>query len=104
MSFTDGKPFKATEADCQANWEGGSKGIFFRCYLCGHKFVPGDIVRWQHTNDVPGAGGNPMVCKDCDGTKEEIVAKWKAMYAEAKGRMWHFTKGCDGCNPRSYLR
>jgi hypothetical protein len=90
--FTDGKPFVATEADCRAHWGGGRNGVWFRCYLCGHKFKPGDVVRWQYTNDVQGAGGNPMVCQKCDGTKDEIVAKWKAMWDDANGRMWWFSR------------
>jgi hypothetical protein len=90
VRFTNGKPWIATEADCKVSWGGGANGSRFRCHLCGHRFKPGDQVRWQYTNDTPGAGGNPLVCKDCDGTKEEIVEKMKAMYAEAKGRMWWF--------------
>lgn len=90
MSFTNGLPWTATAEDCQRPWSGGIKGSRFRCYLCGHKFTPGDRVRWQYTNDVPGAGGNPFVCHDCDGTKDEIVAKWKAMYRDAHNRMWWF--------------
>lgn len=95
MSFTDGKPFIVTDADCHKRWGGGRDGKFFRCYLCGHKFVEGDVVRWQYTNDTD-AGGNPMVCEKCDGTREEILAKWEAMHAEANGRMWWF---CTGDTP-----
>jgi hypothetical protein len=90
VSFTDGKPFIVKKWDLHAPWSGGKHGKYFRCYLCGRKFTEGDVVRWQYTNDVPGASGNPMVCQNCDGTKEEIVAKWKAMHEEAKGRMWYF--------------
>jgi hypothetical protein len=90
MSFTNGKPWIATEKDCDAPWGGSPHGKRFRCYLCGCKFKPGDRVRWQYTNDVPEAGGNPLVCEKCDGTKEEIVAKMKAMREEARGRMWWF--------------
>lgn len=92
MSFTDGKPWVVTDKDCRAKWGGADNGKRFRCYLCGHKFVPGDVARWQYTNDTPDAGGNPMVCKDCDGTKDEIVEKWKAMHAEANRRMWWFNE------------
>lgn len=90
MSFTDGKPWVATEAECKAQW-GGRKGGF-RCVLCGYRFIPGDTVRWQYTNDSPGACGNPLVCVACDGSKEEIVAKMIAMRAETKGRMWWFCR------------
>ena len=93
MSFTDGKPWIATEKDCKGNWSCGENGKNFRCGLCGYKFKPGDKVRWQYTNDTgPESSGNPLVCKSCDGTKEEIVEKMKANYREFKklksGRMW----------------
>jgi hypothetical protein len=94
-NFTRGKPFVVTADDCAKRWSGGKNGIYFRCYLCGHKFQPGDVARWQYTNDIPGAGGNPMVCADCDGTKEEIVAKFRAMHEESKGRMWWFCQGVE---------
>jgi hypothetical protein len=92
MSFTNGKPWIATEKDVHASWSGGKDGKYFRCALCGYKFKVGDTVRLQYTNDVPGAGGNPLVCQKCDGTKEEIVAKWRAMHEESKGRWWWFCR------------
>jgi hypothetical protein len=82
VSFTDGKPWVATENDCKASWMGAKNGKLFCCFLCCYKFVPGDVVRWQYTNDVPGAGGNPLVCQSCDGTKDQIVEKMKQIYAE----------------------
>jgi hypothetical protein len=92
VSFTDGKPWTVTEEDLKAPWSGGKSGKYFRCYLCGHRFKLGDIARWQYTNDVPGAGGNPLVCRRCDGTKAEIALKWISMKKEAEGRMWYFTR------------
>jgi len=89
---------KARHPGCVPNKRARSPGSsdrdkpVFRCFLCGHRFVPGDVVRWQFTNDIPGAAGNPLVCKACDGTKDEVVAKWKAMHAEANGRMWWFCR------------
>lgn len=74
MSFTNGKPWVATERHCTLQWGGHP---LFQCYLCGHKFKPGDIVRRQFTNDTPGAGGNPLVCANCDGSKEKIVERMK---------------------------
>lgn len=74
MSFTDGNPWIATEADCKARWGGRKNGDGFHCRLCGLKFVPGDTVRWQYLNDS-GPTGNVLVCKKCDGTKDEIRAK-----------------------------
>ena len=92
MSFTDQKPWIATGEDCRRSWGGAKNGKRFRCYLCGHKFVAGDQVRWQYTNDTSGASGNPMVCQSCDGTKEGIVAKWKALHEEADCKLWWFSE------------
>lgn len=80
MSFTDGKPFIATEKHCAMRWGSVAGDGFFRCTICDHLFVPGETVRWQFTNDVKGAGGNPLVCVQCDGTKEEIVEKMKTLH------------------------
>jgi len=90
MSFTDEKPRVATKKDLKTNWSCGKPGEYFRCTLCGYKFQISDYWRWQYTNDIPGAGGNPMVCKDCDGTKEEIVLKLKQMKHEFKTKYWWF--------------
>ena len=84
MPFTDQKQFIVTEEQTHLDWAGGKDGKYFRCYLCGHKFVEGDKVRWQYTNDIEGAGGNPIVCELCDGTKEEVVLKWEEMIDEFK--------------------
>ena len=91
-NFTNGKPWTVTKDDCKLPWGGGKNGKYFRCYLCGYKFVYGDVARWQFTNDVPGAGDNPFVCQKCDGTKDEIVAKWKKMAEEFGTRFWWFAK------------
>src|SRR5688572_787006 len=90
--YTDQKPFTVTDQDLKLPWGCGRDGIFFRCYLCGHRFQAGDVARWVFTNDVPGASGNPLVCEKCDGTKEEIVAKWKQMHIDATGKMWWFCR------------
>jgi hypothetical protein len=92
MSFTDGKPFIATEAHCKGKWGGVPNGLHFRCAFCGYKFVLGDTVRWQYTNEYRGASGNPLVCVKCDCPKDELIAKWRAMHEEANGRMWWFTQ------------
>lgn len=91
-TWRDGKPFIATEEHVKGPWMGVRDGACFRCALCGHRFKTGDRVRWQFTNDVPGASGNPLVCERCDGTKEEIVAKMREGYAAVAGRYWFFAR------------
>lgn len=82
MSFTDQKPRVATEEDCKRQWAGGKNGKKFRCYLCGHKFVPGDTWRFQGTagggytdeNGKKWGVTNFLVCEKCDGP--DVVQKW----------------------------
>lgn len=50
----------ATKEHCNARWSCGRPGERFRCYFCGHKFVVGDEFRMVFTNDIKGAGGNPL--------------------------------------------
>ena len=88
MGFIDGKPFIATKEHCSLHWGGRKDGGHFRCFYCGHKFVEGDTVRWQFTNDVKSAGGNPFVCQKCDGTKEEIVAKILELRSMDDNKTW----------------
>lgn len=95
-TFLDQKPFVVAAKHMKLPWSGGKDGVYFRCCLCGYRFQVGDVARWQYTNDVSGAGGNPLVCQACDGTKEQIVDKWKKMNSEAHGRMWWFCRGPGG--------
>lgn len=92
MSWTDGKPFTATHEHCNtAPWGWGKPGENFRCGLCGYKFAIGDTVRWQFTNDSPGAGGNPFVCVQCDTGKDGIVAEIRRRRADSRApRNWWF--------------
>lgn len=94
MSFTDGKPRVATEEDVHANWSGGKDGKYFRCGLCGHKFVVGDYWRFVFTNNIPGAAGNPLVCKDCDGYHEgvHVIERWKKMCEDSRTKYWWFNR------------
>ena len=81
MSFTDGKPRVATEADIKMQWSGGKPGQRFRCYLCGHKFAVGDTWRFLYMNGTPGVHcGNALVCEKCDGPDavERMAAHAKA--------------------------
>lgn len=99
-SFTNGKPRIATAQDCNIRWAGGRDGKYFRCYLCGHKFKEGDQFRWVFTNNIPGAGGNPIVCASCDADNESVIAKWKSLQEEykkaASGKFWCFVR--NDCN------
>lgn len=89
--FTTGKPFVATAEDCNGNWACKPNGERFRCGLCGYRFKPGDVVRWQYTNNIPGAGGNPLVCEKCDGP--DVVKRWKALCDEWNSdKFWHFRR------------
>lgn len=89
-NLKSGLPWTATEKHCNASWNGGHKGKYFRCNFCGHKFVVGDTVRWIYTNSTQGAFGNPFVCQECDDTNDVLIEKWKEMHLEADGRMWWF--------------
>jgi hypothetical protein len=86
MSFTDQKPRVATEEQVKARWGGEPNGKNFRCYLCGHKFVVGDVWRWVCSNSV---AGNLLVCAKCDGPN--LVEKWTKLYAEfMQDKFWSF--------------
>jgi hypothetical protein len=89
VSFIDGKPRVATEAECKAKWSGRGPGTNFRCCLCGYKFKVGDVWRFQYTNSTKDAGGNPLVCQACDGPDliERWRAKWQAYNSDAN---WWF--------------
>jgi hypothetical protein len=87
----------ATEKDCSAEWSCGKPGEYFRCALCAHKFVPGDEFFVLYTNDLPEAGGNPILCVKEKGSIEEMRTAWKARCAEwhkrqKDSRFWFFRK------------
>jgi len=87
VSFTDGKPRIATEADCTARWGGAKDGKRFRCALCGHRFVVGDTWRWVYCNDGSCPGGNFMVCIVCDGPNvKDKMRDWHERFA------WRFAE------------
>jgi hypothetical protein len=86
--FTNGLRRIATEHECQIKWGGAPAGVNFRCYMCGHKFQPGDGWRWQYCagkTTVEHDGQrfglmNFMVCDDCDGT--DVIDRWVAKHVE----------------------
>lgn len=81
-TFTDQKRHIATEADCKASWGGEKNGGRFRCYLCGHRFKPGDGFRWiatggkYYTTDEGRKFGtiNFKTCDACDGP--DVIERW----------------------------
>lgn len=84
-SFTDQKRRIATEEECKLNWNGDPNGATFKCYMCGHKFKPGDGWRWILCPEVV----NFMVCDSCDG--DDVKTKFVAMKAEFNNeRFWWF--------------
>ncbi len=88
-------PKVATEDNCKQRWSCGKPGEFFRCALCGHKFVPGDDYTICYTNDMPDACGNPICCT-AHGPVHQLRAQWKDRCAEFKhfenDRFWFFHK------------
>lgn len=91
MSFADRKPFVATKDHCVLAWNGNKKN--FRCGLCGYKFKVGDTVRWEFTNDVEGAVGNPLLCIKCDRPRDVIVHKMIELRKEFEDpKFWYLKK------------
>lgn len=90
MSFTDGKPMVCTERDCKAPWAGVKGGSAFRCRLCGHRFVPGDVARFVFANgrDSKSRYGNFFTCTQCDGP--DIMERAVEQEKEAETRFWWF--------------
>jgi len=90
MSFTDQLPRIANEDDVKMSWSGGKNGKYFRCKLCGHKFIVGDQYRFVFCQRFT----NVIVCKDCDGTNEEVREEWIKLHEEfeelSNGKFWSF--------------
>lgn len=83
----------ADERVCNAPWLCGKNGRYFRCALCGYKFKVGDLYRAVFTNDTPGASGNPVVCEKCNGTNEEVKARWGERVAQWRSDLfWWFRR------------
>ncbi len=77
MNFLNGERNIADIKTISARWMGGKKGEFFRCGFCGHKFKEDDGWRMIYTNNIPKAGGNPLICDNCFIDKEGARQKWK---------------------------
>jgi len=86
MSFTDQKPRIATAEDTKAPWGGKKNGEWFRCYLCGHRFVEGDYWRWVYGKETI----NFNVCKSCDG--DDVRERFKEHVDKCKKIFWWWRK------------
>lgn len=97
------KEFKeATEETCKARWSGMPNGALFYCAFCGKQFKPGDSYKAIYTNDMKGAGGNPLCCRSCfvdnGGSDEHMRQLWKLRTEEweetYKGKFRWFQDHC----------
>ena len=84
MSFTDEKPRIATNELINKYGGQSEKGKYFRCHLCGHKFIDGDYFRWVRV-------GNRFIvtCKLDDVST--IEGAWKqrlSQLEEIKQQFW----------------
>lgn len=88
MSFT--REFVvADERACKSRWSGRVDSKAFFCAFCGHDFVIGDEYRMVYTNDMDGAGGNPLTCKPCwdvHGGFDGLRQKWLELWQEYRAR------------------
>lgn len=84
----------ATEKDTKLAWSGKPNGEWFRCGFCGYKIKAGDKYRIIYTNDIPGAGGNPIICENCDVPNDLARKLWKEKHQTIKelkkGAFWWF--------------
>jgi hypothetical protein len=84
----------ADEKTCAASWGGRGKkakdGAHFRCYLCGHRFKPGDGYRMVIVNGKKSSEGlalrNFITCDTCDGPT--VLDRWARAIEEARTRFW----------------
>jgi len=93
MSFLDQKQRIATEEDLRLPWSGNKDN--FSCGFCGHKFKVGDTWRFVFTNDskISGTAGNPLCCKECDDTNENLIKKLSDTYQEfMQGKFLRFRR------------
>ena len=74
----------ADEKTCKQPWCGERSGRLFFCAFCGNQFRPGDRYKAVYTNDIQGAGGNPLTCWTChEGkTHDEMRKAWVDRCAE----------------------
>jgi hypothetical protein len=85
----------ATAQEAIAPWACGEHGKYFRCGLCGRKLHEGSAFLILYTNDMPLAGGNPILCDECvyrNGyDREQCRQAWAERCAEARSdKFWWF--------------
>lgn len=82
----------ATTETCAARWCGYPNGEMFFCGFCGTQFKPGDKYKAVYTNNIAGAGGNPLTCEKChEGkTDEDMRSQWKQQNEEFKTGKWRY--------------
>lgn len=94
--WTNQRPFLVTVEHLRLPWGGHRDGRAFRCAWCGHRFRVGETARWVFTNtagpECHGIHGNPFVCETCDGPREELLSRLRALAEEARGKFWWFTR------------
>jgi hypothetical protein len=85
----------ADDSALKAKWSCIGRKAFF-CAFCQHDFQLGDEYRMVYTNDMSGAGGNPLTCKPCfdaNGGLEGLRQKWIAINEEFKTRFkWFYIR------------
>lgn len=73
LGLSPDKEIVVTQAHLKSPWGGRPNGEWFRCYLCGYKFVEGDVFAWHYgtgtwvdpvTNRTRGLP-NFLSCADC---------------------------------------
>lgn len=61
--WTNGEPLIATAEHLATRWSGDPTN--FRCGFCGCQILLGERWCFVYTNDLVGAGGNPLACGTC---------------------------------------
>jgi hypothetical protein len=90
--FHNQEPFIVTNGDTKRPWSGGENGKYFRCHLCGVRFVAGMVVRWILANGIYNIGrmGNPWVCQGCDG--DDVIERL-VIHSEGAKKYWWLRRG-----------
>lgn len=107
--WINGEPLIATADHLAARWGGDPAN--FRCGFCGQRILAGERWCFVYTNDLVGAGGNPLACQVCidaanfrvtdqtgTGTLRDVLrSTWASRCAEWREftrdpRWWRFVR------------